>query len=140
MLEVRPEIEYASRSSKFFGNDFQGLTLSCATWPWKAKEIYEGEFGGKTPKGVLFIGNTYDVATSMIAAHAMGDLFEGSAVLEQKGFGVCLSPCICLSPGTAANFIALFPAYLARSGVQVLGPGRCKVLSRRHVAGEGQDL
>ncbi|KAK0750047.1 TAP-like protein-domain-containing protein [Schizothecium vesticola] len=85
--EVRPEIEYAGRSSKFFGNDFQGLTLSCATWPWKAKEVYGGEFGGKTPKGVLFIGNTYDVATSMIAAHAMGDLFEGSAVLEQKGFG-----------------------------------------------------
>ncbi|KAK1830424.1 TAP-like protein-domain-containing protein [Podospora conica] len=85
--DVRPEIEYAAHSSRFFGSEFQGLTLSCATWPWKAKEVYQGKFGGKTPKGVLFIGNTFDVATSMAAAHAMGDLFVGSAVLEQKGFG-----------------------------------------------------
>jgi hypothetical protein len=114
MADVRPEIEYAT-STKYFGSEFHRLTMSCAMWPWQAKEIYEGEFGGKTPTGILFIGNTYDVSTSMNSVNAMGDLFEGSVVLEQHGFGVCLSLLHSPFSGTVADIVCSQHTSLAQA-------------------------
>lgn len=90
MPDIRPEMDYTLSSSKYFGNDFKQISLVCSTYPWHAKEIYQGEFGHtKTTTPILFIGNSYDVSTSMHSVHAMEDLFEGSVAVEQRGFGVC---------------------------------------------------
>lgn len=90
MPDLRAEMDYTLRSSKYFGNVFKNIPLTCSTFSWHAKEVYKGEFGHtKTKTPILFIGNSYDVSTSMHSVHAMEDLFEGSVAVEQHGFGVC---------------------------------------------------
>ena len=87
--EVMPNIEYLLQASNTFGPLFPSAAMLCAQWPFEAKERYDGGFDNiKTPNPVLFVGNTYDAATSIDSAYNMTASFAGSVVVEQKGFGV----------------------------------------------------
>lgn len=87
--EVMPDIEYLLQASNTFGPLFPSAAMLCAQWPFEAKERYDGGFDNiKTPNPVLFIGNTFDAATSIDSAYNMTAAFDGSVVVEQKGFGV----------------------------------------------------
>ncbi|KAK5746409.1 hypothetical protein LTR17_000789 [Elasticomyces elasticus] len=88
--EVLPEIEEARRISWYGGNaafDHSMFTMPCANWRFDAKERYEGNFQVKTRNPVLLVGTTYDPVTPMVSARNVSATFEGSAVLEVKGFG-----------------------------------------------------
>lgn len=90
--EVMPHVEYLLQASNTFGPLFPSSAMICAQWPFEAKERYDGGFDNiKTPNPVLFIGNTYDAATSINSAYNMTSAFDGSVVVEQKGFGVSIS-------------------------------------------------
>lgn len=110
-------MDYVQGTSKYFGSYFQRAPLTCSTWPWHAKEIFKGEFGRKTPTPILFIGNSYDVSTSMNAVHAMEDLFEGSVALEQHGFGVCAVPS-CIQTRSLTLLVSSIPLCLRSPTVQ----------------------
>ncbi|KAM0814410.1 putative TAP-like protein-domain-containing protein [Seiridium cardinale] len=87
LAAAMPDIEYMQQASPlFWGVAGSALTL-LAQWPFKAKEVYSGDFNTKTPNPILFIGNTWDPATSLSSARNMGASFEGSVVLEQHGYG-----------------------------------------------------
>lgn len=91
--EVMPDIEYLLQASPTFGPMFPSAAMLCAQWPFEAKERYDGGFDNvKTPNPVLFIGNTYDAATSIDSAYNMTASFDGSVLVEQKGFGVSTFP------------------------------------------------
>ncbi|SPO01895.1 related to hydrolases or acyltransferases (alpha/beta hydrolase superfamily) [Cephalotrichum gorgonifer] len=82
-----PHIEQLLESSSKFGAILPSNAVVCAQWPFEAKERYSGDFEVKTPNPVLFLANTYDPATSIESARLMSSSFEGSVVVEQKGFG-----------------------------------------------------
>ncbi|GAB1319446.1 hypothetical protein MFIFM68171_09656 [Madurella fahalii] len=85
---IMPDVERMLETSKLFGSLIASITTQCATWPFEAKERYDGRFEGiKTPTPVLFIGNTYDPVTPVASAKNMSAGFEGSVVVEQRGFG-----------------------------------------------------
>ncbi|KAK6063972.1 TAP domain-containing protein [Seiridium cupressi] len=87
LAAAMPDIEYMQQASPlFWGVAGSALTL-VAQWPFKAKEVYSGDFNTKTPNPILFIGNTWDPATSLSSARNMSASFEGSVVLEQHGYG-----------------------------------------------------
>ncbi|KAK9792926.1 putative TAP-like protein-domain-containing protein [Seiridium cardinale] len=88
LAAAMPDIEYMQQASPlFWGVAGSALTL-LAQWPFKAKEVYSGDFNTKTPNPILFIGNTWDPATSLSSARNMSASFEGSVVLEQHGYGI----------------------------------------------------
>lgn len=76
-------------TSKWGGLDF-GLmnTISCAAWLMKAKEVYTGPWNAETKNPLLIIGNTYDPVTPLISAQGNSEVFNGSALLQQNGYGV----------------------------------------------------
>ncbi|KAK3315525.1 TAP-like protein-domain-containing protein [Apodospora peruviana] len=87
LADVRPEVEHMAKSSEIFGSYLTTLATQCAPWPFEAKERYLGDFKVKTKVPVLFVGNTYDPVTPVASARNMSASFEGSVVLEQRGFG-----------------------------------------------------
>ena len=96
LSDIMPDVQRMIETSELFGNLLAPVATQCASWPWEAKERYNGQFLGeskiKTKTPVLFIGNTYDPATPLASAKNMSAAFEGSAVVEQHGFGVsCFS-------------------------------------------------
>lgn len=100
---VMPDVERMLETSELFGSLIASIATQCATWPFVAKERYDGRFEGiRTPTPALFIGNTYDPVTPVVNAKNMSAGFEGSVVVEQRGFGVrllfSLSPSEPISP------------------------------------------
>lgn len=95
MEGVMEEAEYVEGSS-YFGPIQHTQGMLCAQWPFEAKERYTGDFGVETRNPILFVGNTYDAATAVDSAYGMSELFPGSVVLEQKGFGVSAPTSQCL--------------------------------------------
>lgn len=87
---VMDEVEYMLETSREFGAILPAYAMSCAQWPFEAKERHPVDKKVMTPNPVLFIGNTYDAATWVGSAYGMSKLFPGSVVVEQKGFGVSL--------------------------------------------------
>jgi pimeloyl-ACP methyl ester carboxylesterase len=85
--DLRLDLEYMAQSSRLFGSGLAGIAMTCAHWPWEAKERYLGDFNVKTRKPILFIGNTYDPVTPAASAYNMSASFEGSRVVEQQAFG-----------------------------------------------------
>lgn len=77
-------------TSQWGGLDF-GLinTLSCAPWQMKAKEVYAGPWNAETKSPLLIIGNSYDPVTPLVSAQYNNEVFGGSALLQQNGYGVC---------------------------------------------------
>lgn len=89
--DVLPEMEQAADISWVGGNaayDHSLFTMPCARWHFDAKERYMGDFLVKTYNPVLLVGSTYDPVTPLRSAHNISAGFEGSVVLERKGFGV----------------------------------------------------
>jgi pimeloyl-ACP methyl ester carboxylesterase len=62
--------------------------LACARWPFAAKERYGGDFQVKTRHPLLVVGNTWDPATPLSSGKNVSATFEGSVLLEQRGYGV----------------------------------------------------
>ncbi|KAK7911347.1 hypothetical protein PG985_013828 [Apiospora marii] len=74
-------------SPRLAGDIGLATTMQCARWPMAAKGRYEGDFQARTRNPILFIGNTADPVTPMASARNASAGFEGSVVLEHKGFG-----------------------------------------------------
>lgn len=85
--EVMDEVEFEMASSRF-GGEMPYSTMTCAQWPFEAKERKTVDEEVETRNPVLIVGNTYDVATAVKSAYSLSKLFPGSVVVEQKGFGV----------------------------------------------------
>ncbi|KAK6365532.1 hypothetical protein LTS17_011251 [Exophiala oligosperma] len=85
-------------TSQWGGLDF-GLinTLSCAPWQMKAKEVYAGPWNAETKSPLLIIGNSYDPVTPLVSAQYNNEVFGGSALLQQNGYGHCTlaQPSLC---------------------------------------------
>ena len=88
--EIFPAVEYMRETSTHFADAVTNMVTDCAQWPFEAKERYLGHYNVKTPKPVLFIGNTYDAATPVASARNMSATFDGSVLVERDGFGVSL--------------------------------------------------
>ncbi|KAK4139446.1 TAP-like protein-domain-containing protein [Dichotomopilus funicola] len=85
---IMPDVNAMLHSSKLFGAQIASIAAQCASWPWEAKERYEGNFKGiKTKNPLLLFGNTYDPVTPVVNAKNMSAGFEGSVVVEQHGYG-----------------------------------------------------
>lgn len=74
--------------SRFAGDTVSPITAHCAQWPWKAREIYQGDFQVKTKNPILLASNTRDAHTALRTAFNVSSGFEGSAVLEVNSTGV----------------------------------------------------
>ncbi|KAK7967739.1 TAP-like protein-domain-containing protein [Apiospora aurea] len=74
--------------SRLGGDQGLATTMQCARWPMAARERYEGNFQGiRTRHPILLIGNYADPVTPLASAKNASASFEGSVVLEHKGFG-----------------------------------------------------
>lgn len=87
--KFRPTVDKLYNSGRFLANRTLGLQMSCAQWKNDAKERYQGDFHAKTAKPILLVGSSYDAFSSIHSARNVSSGFEGSAVLEVKGYGVC---------------------------------------------------
>jgi hypothetical protein len=76
------------RTSKLAGDVVSQITAHCAQWPWKAREIYQGDFQVKTRNPILLASNSRDAHTPLRSAFNVSSGFEGSAVLEVNSTGV----------------------------------------------------
>ena len=89
--EVMDEVEFEMASSRF-GGEMPYSTMTCAQWPFEAKERKTVDEEVETKNPILIVGNTYDVATAVKSAYSLSELFPGSVVVEQKGYGVSTFP------------------------------------------------
>ncbi|KAK8124076.1 TAP-like protein-domain-containing protein [Apiospora kogelbergensis] len=87
LADLRPSIDALMAASKLSGDLYAPLVSRCAQWPFAAKERYAGNFTAKTHHPIMLIGNTLDPITPLFSAHNMSAGFEGSVVLEQRGYG-----------------------------------------------------
>ncbi|KAI9150504.1 putative hydrolase [Paramyrothecium foliicola] len=71
------------------GQIFGQIALPCSQWQFDAKERYTGDFRVKTKNPIFFISSTYDPVTPLVSAYNASEAFEGSVVVERKGFGHC---------------------------------------------------
>jgi hypothetical protein len=103
-----------SNTSKIIGRSDISLSMACAQWKLDAKERYEGDFQVSPKNPVLLIANTYDGHTPIQSAYNVSAGFEGSVVLEVKGYGVCfpillLHPCPKIAICANLPILAYFP-------------------------------
>lgn len=85
--DLEKEVEDIMGSNRW-GGVMVPLSMTCAQWPFEAKERKTVDEEVETANPVLIVGNTYDPATAMDNAYELSKLFPGSAVIEQQGFGV----------------------------------------------------
>ncbi|KIV88713.1 hypothetical protein PV10_08371 [Exophiala mesophila] len=86
--------------SEFGADQLISILYSCATWPTRAKEIFEGSFEGvNTKHPILFINGPFDPVTPLVSAQNSSSGFVDSVVLEHNGAGHCstASPSNCTS-------------------------------------------
>ena len=89
LTDLVPLVDVYYAESYVAGDTLSDLTLTCARWLFRAKEVYNGDFlGVKTKNPLLIIGNTYDPVTPLISARNVSAGFEGSVVLQHDGYGV----------------------------------------------------
>ncbi|PQE15097.1 Peptidase S33 tripeptidyl aminopeptidase-like C-terminal protein [Rutstroemia sp. NJR-2017a BVV2] len=74
--------------SKYIGDFWPELRLSCVGWNIRPKWYWDGPFTGNLTHPMLLIGNTWDPVTPVRNAHHVAKGFEGSVVLEQESAGV----------------------------------------------------
>ncbi|KAH6842325.1 TAP-like protein-domain-containing protein [Chaetomium sp. MPI-CAGE-AT-0009] len=93
--------------SRFVGDTATQITAHCAQWPWKAREIYQGDFQVKTKNPILVASNSRDAHTPLRSAFNVSSGFEGSAVLEvnSTGHGTISAPSICGFLATRAYWV-----------------------------------
>ncbi|KAM0415917.1 hypothetical protein ACHAPT_013128 [Fusarium lateritium] len=86
--ELEPTIEALRRKTEWFPYIAEGRqTATCAQWPFRAKEVYDGSFNVTTRNPVLIIGNVYDPATPWEGAKNLSKSFNNAGTLRYKGFG-----------------------------------------------------
>lgn len=85
--DAMPGVEAREKLSKIGGDVADFSSLQCARWQMPAKEQYTGDFKVKTENPVLLVGSQNDPITPIVSARNMSEGFEGSVVLEQKGYG-----------------------------------------------------
>lgn len=88
LSELSPLLHQHFATSKLYGDVVSGNDVTCAQWPFRAKEIYAGTFHVTTRNPILFIGNTYDPLTPLASAQNASIGFTGSIVLQHDGCGV----------------------------------------------------
>lgn len=86
--EVAPAFELLSKNSRLEGETAHVLTTHCAQWPWRAKEVYSGNFQVHTKNPILVVSNSLDAHTPLRSAHNVSSGFAGSGFLEVNGTGV----------------------------------------------------
>ncbi len=87
-----PVVDQLYNTSKIFGDVTPAISMICAQWKMKAKEVYMGNFQANTKNPVLFIGNTGDGFTPLASAYNVSSGFKDSVVLEVDGYGVSNHP------------------------------------------------
>lgn len=76
--------------SEFGADQLINILYSCATWPTKAKERFQGSFEGvQTKHPILFVNGPFDPVTPLISAQNSSSGFVDSVVLEHGGAGHC---------------------------------------------------
>ena len=92
--EIHPHLLRLYDTSYYQGGPNAFVQNACAQWPWKAKEIYQGNFEAKTKHPILVMSNSLDGQTPLISAKNMSAGFEGAVILENDGTGVSRDQCL----------------------------------------------
>lgn len=93
LSDLVPVYEEFERTSKLTGGWIAGgQPMSCAQWPWKAKEQIQWKSEYVTRSPLLVIGNTWDTLTPVESAFNTSASFPGSGVVHQNTGGVSLLP------------------------------------------------
>jgi hypothetical protein len=95
-----PIAESCHERSPILGDDSVRELFVCSQWKLRAKERYDGNFKVQTRNPILLVSNSFDPTTPLVSARNVSQTFEGSVVLEQKGYGVSL-------PNTASLYLAV---------------------------------
>jgi len=90
LLPVKDEFEQTSKIAGGLLAAAQPMT--CAQWPFKAKEQIQWTGGYKTKNPILLVGNTLDPLTPVESAFNSSLDFPGSAVVHQNTGGVSDPP------------------------------------------------
>ena len=89
LTSLRAIIDPTVANSRLAGESFVVLEpLSCAPWPFFAKERYSGDFQAQTRSPIIFVGGPFDPVTPLVSARNISAGFDGSVVLQHNGYGV----------------------------------------------------
>ncbi|KAK5653310.1 hypothetical protein OQA88_9001 [Cercophora sp. LCS_1] len=95
--EILDAFARLSNTSRLVGDTVAWVTAHCAQWPWRAKEVYMGDFRVKTRNPMLIASTSRDSHTPLRSALNISAGFEGSRVLEVNGSGHAIinAPSVC---------------------------------------------
>lgn len=85
--EFKPAIDRLTNTSRVYGDLVVALNAACAQWQVGAAERLDSDFHVKTKNPVLFVGNTWDGHTPLVSAKNVSSTFDGSGLLEIRGYG-----------------------------------------------------
>ncbi|KAL9609847.1 MAG: hypothetical protein Q9167_005414 [Letrouitia subvulpina] len=75
-------------TSRLLGDSLVGNSPLYKDWPFKAKGAYTGDLIVKTKTPILFVGSDLDPLTPLANARNASAGFDGSVVLEHRGYGI----------------------------------------------------
>ncbi|KAG7106703.1 putative hydrolase like protein [Verticillium longisporum] len=84
-----PEMAATLNSSRISGARFAAIGATCAQWPWRAREAYDGDFAVTTRTPVLVVSSELDPRTPLEAARRASAALGGSELLTVAGAGHC---------------------------------------------------
>ncbi|PNH35924.1 hypothetical protein VD0004_g8198 [Verticillium dahliae] len=92
-----PEMAATLNSSRLSGARFAAMGATCAQWPWRAREAYDGDFAVTTRTPVLVVSSELDPRTPLEAARQASAALGGSELLTVAGAGHCSTsvPSVC---------------------------------------------
>ncbi|CRK26846.1 hypothetical protein BN1723_013896 [Verticillium longisporum] len=92
-----PEMAATLNSSRISGARFAAMGATCAQWPWRAREAYDGDFAVTTRTPVLVVSSELDPRTPLEAARQASAVLGGSELLTVAGAGHCSTsvPSVC---------------------------------------------
>ncbi|KAK5941731.1 hypothetical protein PMZ80_005682 [Knufia obscura] len=108
LSDLVPVYEEFERTSKLTGGWIAGgQPMSCAQWPWKAKEQIQWKSEYVTRSPLLVIGNTWDTLTPVESAFNTSASFPGSGVVHQNtgGHGSIAHPSTCTANAIRAYLV-----------------------------------
>ena len=97
LKEAAEAFDKLRRSSKLYGDLTYMYSYQCQHWPWRAKEIYSGNFRVKTKNPVIVLSSRFDPVTPLVSAQNVSIGLENSALLVVNGVGVS-HPEACFCP------------------------------------------
>jgi hypothetical protein len=88
--EIRPLVGEFYNVSQLM-RDYMAVLypVTCAQWPFKAKEVYSGGFNNVSTGGspIIFVGNMFDPIASLAGARNPSAAFPNSRVLVENWYG-----------------------------------------------------